>query len=396
MPKHRRPPPKPAAASARPGATGGSGAAAPATNRGLSIASQPGAALGPEQRKYNQLVARIQKARAELLAWQEQVPLYAQAHATRMRPLLAELAAQHHLLVLALAAQLAQKGWRKAERRILRRELCELAAELIDDDFIDEAAAAELAALHDRYADTSLDEARRESLDDIKDMFESVAGIDFGDQDFESAEALLEHARQRMEAEAERQPLPEQPRRRPSAAQRQREAQQEQASKSVREVFRQLASALHPDRASDEADRVRRTTLMQRVNEAYARQDLLGLFALQLEIEQIDPAHLARASVERLRHYNHVLTAQWDELHNEIEVQITAFGMNFGIDPWRRLDPRKLAPLLEEDVREIRAALTRVARDLTQLAQPAGAKRWVQQARERQRMDDEDPFDLPF
>jgi hypothetical protein len=50
---------------------------------GLSIAVQSGAVLGPEQRKYNQLVAKIGKARAELLAWQEQLPLFAQAEAER-------------------------------------------------------------------------------------------------------------------------------------------------------------------------------------------------------------------------------------------------------------------------------------------------------------------------
>jgi hypothetical protein len=367
----------------------------------LSIAAQAGAALSPEQRKYNQLVARIEKARTELLAWQEQLPLFAQAHATRMQPLMAELAAQRRQLVLELASLLEQPGWRKAERQTLRRALCEQAADLVDSEFIDEAAAAELRALHDQHADTSLDDARREALDGMKNMFEAVAGVDLGDEAFDSEEALLQRAQQRLQSDAEReaqrheQAQAQRPSRQ-SAAQRKRQAQQEQASKSVREVYRQLASALHPDRADDEADRVRRTALMQRVNQAYDKQDLLGLFALQLEIEQIDPAHLARASTERLRHYNRVLAAQLAELQDEIELQVSAFGMNFGIEPWRRLNPHKLGPVLEDDVRQIRATLAEVARELKQLDQPAGVKRWLQQERQRQKLDDEDPFDLPF
>jgi len=367
----------------------------------LSIAAQAGAALSPEQRKYNQLVARIEKARTELLAWQEQLPLFAQAHATRMQPLMAELAAQRRQLVLELASLLEQPGWRKAERQTLRRALCEQAADLVDSEFIDEAAAAELRALHDQHADTSLDDARREALDGMKNMFEAVAGVDLGDEAFDSEEALLQRAQQRLQSDAEReaqrheQAQAQRPSRQ-SAAQRKRQAQQEQASKSVREVYRQLASALHPDRADDEADRVRRTALMQRVNQAYDKQDLLGLFALQLEIEQIDSAHLARASTERLRHYNRVLAAQLAELQDEIELQVSAFGMNFGIEPWRRLNPHKLGPVLEDDVRQIRATLAEVARELKQLDQPAGVKRWLQQERQRQKLDDEDPFDLPF
>jgi hypothetical protein len=365
-------------------------------SHGLLIVAQAGAALGPEQRKYNQLVAKIEKARSELLAWQEQVPLFAQAHAARMHPLMAELAAQRRQLVLELAVLLEQKGWRKAERRVLSRELCDEVAVLADSEFIDQAAAAELEALHDRYADTPLDESRREALDEMKGMFEAVAGLDLGDEAFASEEALLQRAQERLRAQAERREQQAPPHPRPSAAQRKRQAQEEQASKSVREVFRQLASALHPDRADDDADRVRRTDLMQRVNQAYARQDLLGLFALQLEIEQIDPAHLARASIERLRHYNHVLAAQLAELLNEIEGRAAAFAMDFGIEPWRRLNPHKLGPLLDGNLSQIRSALAEVARELRQLAQPASARRWIQQVRDRQRLDDEDLFDLPF
>jgi hypothetical protein len=374
---------------------------AAARTRGLTIAAQAGAALTPEQRKYNQLVARIEKARKELLAWQEHVPLFAQAHATRIHPLMAELAALRRQLVLKVAGLIERDGWRKADRQTLRRALCERAADLTDNDFIDEGAAAELEALHDRHADNSLDDARREALDDMKGMFEAFSGVDLGDETFDSEEALLQRAQQRMQADAEheaqrREQAQAQRPQRQSAAQRKRQAQQEQASKSVREVYRQLASALHPDRAEDDADRARRTALMQRVNQAYEKQDLLGLFALQLEIEQIDPAHLAHASTERLRHYNRVLAAQLAELQDEIELQADAFAMQFGIEPWRRLNPHKLGPLLEEDMRQIRVALVQLGHELQQLDQPAGVKRWLQQERQRQKLDDDDLFDLPF
>src|SRR5690606_20305824 len=93
------------------------------------------------------------------------------------------------------------------------------------------------------------------------------------------------------------------------AAERKAQAARE-ASVSVREVYRKLVSALHPDREIDAAERKRKTRLMQRANQAYERNDLLELLALQIETEQIDAAALASVPEERLKHYNQVLLDQ--------------------------------------------------------------------------------------
>jgi hypothetical protein len=364
----------------------------------LLIAQQAEAALTPEQRKYNQLVGRIEKARTVLLAWQEQVPLFAQAHATRLQPLMAELAQLQLQLVRKLAGLLAGSGCTKPERRTLRRALCDLAADLVAGECVDEATAAELEALHDQHAENSLEDERRAAVADMKDMLQAMSGLDLGDEDFESEEALLLRARERMHDAARQHQEAAPPRRPPrqTAAQRRRQAQEQEASKSVREVFRKLASALHPDRSGDEADHARRTALMQRVNQAYAKQDLLGLFALQLEIEQVDPEHLARASSERMRHYNRVLAAQLKELQDEIDSRASDFAMQFGIEPWRGVNPHKLAPLLDEDLRQMRARLVQARRDLQMLERPDSLKRWIKQMRLLQKLDDSDPFGLPF
>lgn len=44
----------------------------------------------------------------------------------------------------------------------------------------------------------------------------------------------------------------------------------------LRNVFRQLASAVHPDRESDPDERDRKTALMSEANAAYANLDALG------------------------------------------------------------------------------------------------------------------------
>jgi len=59
--------------------------------RHLIAAPPDGPALGPEQRRFNRLLEKIDKARTLLQAWHEQDHLFAVAHAARVAPLQAEL-----------------------------------------------------------------------------------------------------------------------------------------------------------------------------------------------------------------------------------------------------------------------------------------------------------------
>jgi hypothetical protein len=86
----------------------------------------------------------------------------------------------------------------------------------------------------------------------------------------------------------------------------------------VRDIFRKLASALHPDRETDSAKRGRKTALMQRANVAYAANDLLGLLELQLEANQIDQTGLDNLDDDRIKQYNRILDGQAGEIKAEI------------------------------------------------------------------------------
>jgi hypothetical protein len=381
----------------------------------LQASVQADAALSPEQRKYKQLAAKIEKAKLELLAWQEQVAWFAQQHHERMQPLLAELATCQLRFVKRLEVLLAGSGRTAAERETMRRAVCDQAALLVGCEYLSDAQNAELQALHDLHADVKWDDAianaEAESMAEAKAVFEAASGLDLGDEAFESHEALLERIHQMMNAQAEGQTpqeaspsyfgaQQERESRKPTAKQRRKKIEAErdvqEASQSLREVFRKLASALHPDRASDDGDRARRTAMMQRVNQAYAQQDLLGLFALQLEIEQIDPAHLNSASSERMRHYNRVLSSQLQELQAEIEAREEVFCMQFGVEPWLRVKPKLLPALLNQQVKDLQIAVEQAQFDLRQLDVPANVKRLLKQIRKLQDESDNDAFFEPF
>src|ERR1700755_3399620 len=76
------------------------------------------------------------------------------------------------------------------------------------------------------------------------------------------------------------------------------------AKKALRDIYRKLASAVHPDRESDPARRQEKNELMQRINQAYAANDLLSLFEIQIEIDQLDPEQIGNLGAQRPRHYN--------------------------------------------------------------------------------------------
>jgi curved DNA-binding protein CbpA len=173
--------------------------------------------------------------------------------------------------------------------------------------------------------------------------------------------------------------------RRKSKAQQAREAEVQQATQSLREIFRKLASALHPDRETDPEQRSAKTALMQRVNQAYAANDLLTLLELQLQIEEVDAGHIANASAQRLRHYNKVLADQLQELRAEAEREEARFRMDYGFGPGWGMNPAKLGATIGQTARELRGELAMLEGDLRTFADRGATRRWLKRERQTRR-----------
>lgn len=349
--------------------------------------------LRPEQKRFNTLLRQIDQARKTLADWQEAILLYGQRHAQSHVPLLHELQVLQRDWAFALDAALARKGWTRAERETLTELLCDAAGELLSVDDGDKA----LKALFDKHSDVDFDTDRTEGLQAIKEMAEWATGLDLGDDEgIATEEDLLQRMQQRMQAaqaeQAEREA--EAPRRRKSAAEQRREAEAQQATQSVREIYRKLASALHPDRESDDQQRAQKTALMQQVNHAYEKNDLLTLLQLQLQIEQVDAAQLGAADAKRVKHYNKVLAEQLAELKAEINRVELGFRINFRLEPGWGLKPTKLGEQAARETQRLRAELAEVKRDIGRLDDVPATKRWLKKLRLQR--EEEEAFDLDF
>lgn len=361
----------------------------------VQIAEAAAAPDTPEHRRFKKLLAQIEAARQRLSDWQRALPEFAAAYDERVGPVRRRIAESRRAWAFELEQLLLGGRWSKAEQGTLKRLIVELALAGLQDQGDD----AELLALHDRHAEVDLATAEQEELAEMKAAFESIGGMDLGDEPVESMDELYERAHAKMAEQREQQP--QRPRKgrtaRPSAAQQRAEQDAKEATQTVREVYRKLAAALHPDRAEPGAtpeQQAARHEQMSRANAAYGSGDLLALLALQLEIEQVDVARAANIAAGQVRHFNRVLAEQLREIEAELAGRERAFVDSYGIFVAQRPNPSKIGQYLKQELSEALAAEQALLNDrrLSTRGDAASVKRFLKQLaaqfKAEDRMDD--------
>lgn len=306
--------------------------------------------LTRNQKTFNRLIKQIEQKRQRLAAWEILMPRYQKKYAEELLPIEAGLEGLQLQMVRKLDRAYGQKGLTRAERKGLGEFIVNLVAPLLEksDD-------PELKEIYNRHTGSDYDEDLAAEKQQLKEMFEDMMGVGLDDDiDFNDPESFLRQAHEKMTEQAEKasaEQTSRAARRKKTAKQLAREQAQEteekEISASIRDVYRKLASALHPDREPDLAERERKNLLMQRVNRAYESRNLLQLLELQLELEHIDPAELAQMSEDRLKRFNVILKDQSKELDMEIMGVEHAFALRFQVDPRQRLSPESMLSLLD-------------------------------------------------
>ncbi len=352
----------------------------------------------PEHKRFRTLMGKLDKARQRLQQWQEQLPLFSQKWQQRATPEIKRLRELRRAWAFELEQLLLGRRWTQSESQTLTQELLDLCNTLLAGE---EEPDAELKALYNRHADLDFDSESKLELQSMKQMLETVGELDLGDAPVESAEDLMDRAREQMaQRDAEQRQAWEQAaaqfrkpaRKKQSAAAKRAEEDARQASQTVREVYRKLAAALHPDRvattANDE-ERARSTQLMQRANAAYEAGDLLALLTLQLQIEQVDQVQASRLAASQVRHFNKVLAEQLKELESEIDGRQHAFEMSYGFSLHNRLEPDQLGKVLSEVMQDLHGKATVLVNQKRLLSgDPVMAKRYLKRLQAEQRQQD--------
>ena len=315
--------------------------------------------LAQQQTLFNRLLQDVALWRAALTEWKDRVERWQQA----VDPVQRELHAAWRQWVFALDHASLQPGLSRAERR----QLVDLLFEAVTP-FLEAGDDPEMEAVAGRHADGKLPASSPQEDEPASD----AAGLEGPADDWERQAAAA--AAQRAQWAAKR--------RAASASKRRRQEDQE-VSQSVRDVYRRLASVLHPDREREAQQRERKTALMQQANQAYAKQDLLALLELQLQAERMDAARLATGDRRRLQHYVVVLQAQLADLQSETRRLEAGFRDATGLPAGSGLQPRKADRIISSEAQRMRTELLMLRRQVQTLLDGDAVKGWLQAQRRR-------------
>jgi hypothetical protein len=152
---------------------------------------------------------------------------------------------------------------------------------------------------------------------------------------------------------------------------------QQKTTKSVRTVYMDLVKAFHPDRETDEREKVRKTEIMQRVTVAYQQNDLMALLKLQIEFDQIGEDHLEKLTKNQLNYYNKVLSLQIADLEAKKEVVQKEIAALCGL-PFQHINSYITAVVkFNSNVNEMKAEIKNIRLVLKQWKTPSQLKAYL-------------------
>ena len=348
---------------------------------GLRVGCAQAQTLSPAQKRFNKLLDSIDTFKAQIAEAQRLVDTYRVLYSDTLTPLQAQNNAAMRRMALLLDERLERKGLSPAQKKSMIEILCGLC------ELLAVSGDEEMTALHDKYSPQSLREIKEAESARIRNMMKNALGdrldVDLEDESLDPMarlEALLSAAKAHQadeEAQAQRHHAAKASKKPPTAAQRKAGQQQEDAKLVLRQVYRQLASALHPDREKDPAEHQRKTALMSQANAAYAQQDLVTLLHIQQRIEQLEPGAISDMPEARIAAMTTLLKQQAAELEDELFGRQEQLRQAFNLDFFEKPTDASLQRNLALEAEELEEMRRQMEEDLQMVQDDAGLKRWL-------------------
>ena len=364
-----------------------------ATLRALSIQPAPQAKLTPAQQRFNELLARIDRLTGQierLQAWSDR-HRYAHIQALRESVLLAQSHRKSLLLFVherLQSADLSDRQQRMA-RGLVRAWIDRLAG----------SADAQVQALADLYVSEEdaqeLAQEQAEAAQRLRERIEDALGqpIEKPGQYQTPKDMLAAGMRQwqrQQEADEQRKAAKREARKAQKQAQKKQAAadkgevppalmREADAKSALRTVYRQLASALHPDREPDEQERLRKTGWMSEVNAAYEKNDLSTLLRLQMQVSQVSPQSTARMADDKLMALSLLLKEQVAALEDDLDQLQTRLSQELCVPVRAEADEAVMTQALQRIQADQRHTADSLASDLRRIQNEAELKRWLKE-----------------
>jgi hypothetical protein len=362
----------------------------------LMVQPSAQAPLTPAQQRFNDLLARIEALSGliqRLEAWSDR---HRYAHIQALRESVKLAQTHRKSLLLFVHERLQTADLTDRQQRMARgmvRGLIDHLAPMVDP---------QVQALADVYVseedEQEAAEEQAEAAQRLRERIEEALGqpIEKPDQYQTPEEMMAAGMRQwqrQQEADEQRKAAKRAARKAQKQAQKKSAAAEKgevpaalmrelDAKSAIRTIFRQLASALHPDREPDEQERLRKTALMSEVNAAYEKNDLTTLLRLQMQVAQVNPqnkAGSARMADDKLIAMSLLLKEQVAALEEDLDQLESRLSQELCVPVRADADEAALSLSLQRIQADQRHSADSLAADLRRIQNDAELKRWLKE-----------------
>ena len=145
------------------------------------------------------------------------------------------------------------------------------------------------------------------------------------------------------------------------------------AEQSLKTVYLKITAMIHPDREPNEAKKLDKTELLQKVNEAHAEQDLFYLLKLQLQLETNKGLSSKVLSSEQVKFYQLALEAQSQSLQGQLDEIFASFHLSSHINT-KQLKMSDVYKVIDQDATELKQQLKWEKERLKHMKKVSGMK----------------------
>jgi len=174
-------------------------------------------------------------------------------------------------------------------------------------------------------------------------------------------------------------------RKRPSAPEQQSQQQAQDTKATLRSIFRQLASSLHPDRETNPVERERKTALMSQVNAAYKRQDVAALLRMQVHTLTEDATTEARGGAQQIESMTRLLKQQVASLSADVELAEMSASQALGMSLSAQTHDTAIERGLKQQRSQFQQRIQQLRNDVQAIQEASNLKAWLKQQRQIQK-----------
>lgn len=341
----------------------------------------------PAQQRFNDLLAQIERLSGQIQRLQTWSDQHRHAHLQAVRQSSQQAQVQRKALLFFVHERLQVGQLTAPQQRMARAALRRLIAALSG------TADPQVQALAEVYENAADDleaaQEQAEAAQRLRERIEEALGQPLHKpRQYPTPDEMMAAGRRQWQQQQEADEARKAAKRAARKAQKKSAAMaagrcalpdtlQADAQSAMRTVYRQLASALHPDREPDLDERQRKTGWMSEVNAAYEKKDWTTLLRLQMQVLQAKPASSARLADHQLMAMCSLLKEQAAALAGELDQLQRRLRQELCVPVSADVSEAQMSQALQRLQADQRHTTDSLAADLRRIQNETEFKRWL-------------------